>query len=45
MEAKYALLKPGAPNPFVDKAGYHAYVAEREAAFRKEWEKQKATKK
>jgi metallo-beta-lactamase class B len=41
LEAKYALLKPNAPNPFVDSQGYHAYVTEREQAFRKEWEKQK----
>jgi len=41
MEAKYALLKPNGPNPFVDSEGYHAYVAERERAFRAEWEKQK----
>jgi metallo-beta-lactamase class B len=45
MEKKYALLKPGAPNPFVDQTGYHTWVAEREAAFRKEWDKQKAAKK
>ena len=41
MNAKYALLKPNGPNPFVDSEGYHAYVAERERAFRAEWEKQK----
>jgi metallo-beta-lactamase class B len=41
MIAKYALLKPNGPNPFIDPQGYHAYVAEREEAFRKEWEKQK----
>jgi metallo-beta-lactamase class B len=45
MEAKYPLLKPNAPNPFVDSKGYHDYVAEREAAFRAEWAKQKAVKK
>jgi metallo-beta-lactamase class B len=42
MNAKYALVKPNGPNPFVDSEGYHAYVAERERAFRAEWEKQKA---
>jgi metallo-beta-lactamase class B len=42
MSAKYALLKPNGPNPFVDEEGYRAYVAERERAFRMEWEKQKA---
>jgi metallo-beta-lactamase class B len=41
MIAKYPLLKPNGPNPFIDPQGYHAYVAEREEAFRKEWEKQK----
>jgi metallo-beta-lactamase class B len=41
MQAKYALLKPNGPNPFIDPQGYHAYVTEREQAFRKEWEKQK----
>ena len=41
LEAKYALLKPNGPNPFIDPQGYHAYVTEREQAFRKEWEKQK----
>jgi metallo-beta-lactamase class B len=42
MNAKYALMKPNGPNPFIDSEGYHAYVAERERAFRAEWEKQKA---
>lgn len=41
MNAKYALMKPNGPNPFIDSEGYHAYVAERERAFRDEWEKQK----
>ena len=45
MEAKYARLKPGAANPFVDPAGYAAYVGEREQAFRKELEKQRAAAK
>ena len=42
MEAKYAKLKPGAPNPFIDPDGYKAYVADREAAFRKELARQQA---
>jgi metallo-beta-lactamase class B len=42
MEAKYARMKEGGPNPFLDPAGYKAYVAEREQAFRKELAKQKA---
>ena len=41
MKAKYERMKAGGANPFIDPAGYHAYVAEREAAFRKEWERQK----
>ncbi|MGV3661135.1 MAG: subclass B3 metallo-beta-lactamase [Prosthecobacter sp.] len=43
MEAKFAKLasKP-VLNPFIDPAGYHAYVADRERAFRAELEKQKA---
>jgi len=41
MKAKYESMKGGAANPFIDPAGYKAYVAEREGAFRKEWEKQK----
>jgi metallo-beta-lactamase class B len=42
LEAKYAKLKPGAPNPFIDPAGYKAYVADRDAAFRKELSRQQA---
>jgi metallo-beta-lactamase class B len=34
MEAKFARIKPGAANPYVDPAGYKAYVADREQAFR-----------
>ena len=40
MEAKFARLKNGAPNPFIDPEGYKSYVAEREQAFRKELKKQ-----
>ena len=42
LDAKYAKLKPGAPNPFIDPAGYKAYVADREAAFRKDLARQQA---
>jgi len=42
LEAKYARLKPGGSNPFIDPAGYHAYVAERQHAFQAEWDRQKA---
>ena len=41
MEAKYARMKPGAPNPFIDSAGYARYVTERERAFRTELAKQR----
>ncbi|HEY2119945.1 MAG TPA: subclass B3 metallo-beta-lactamase [Candidatus Acidoferrum sp.] len=42
MEAKFARLKQGGPNPFVDPAGYKSYVADREQAFRAELKKQSA---
>jgi metallo-beta-lactamase class B len=41
LDAKYARMKAGSPNPFVDPEGYKNYVAEREQAFRKELAKQK----
>lgn len=41
LEAKYARLKRGAPSPFIDRAGYVAYVADRERAFRAELARQK----
>jgi len=40
MEAKYARMKEGGANPFIDPDGYKAYVAEREQAYRKELAKQ-----
>lgn len=42
MEAKVARLVPGQPSPFIDKAGYAAYVSERQAAFERELAKQRA---
>ncbi|HEX4178903.1 MAG TPA: subclass B3 metallo-beta-lactamase [Rhizomicrobium sp.] len=42
LDVKYPKLKPGAPNPFIDPAGYKAYIAERDDAFRKELAKQQA---
>jgi metallo-beta-lactamase class B len=42
MEKKYARLKEGQPNPFIDPAGYKAYIDDREAAFRAELKKQSA---
>jgi len=41
LKAKYEKMKNGGPNPFIDPAGYKAYVAERESTFLKEWERQK----
>lgn len=40
MEAKFARVKEGAPNPFVDSEGYKNYVAEREQTFQAELKKQ-----
>jgi metallo-beta-lactamase class B len=45
MEEKYARMKEGAANPFLDPDGYKAYVAEREQAFRTELAKQSAAAK
>jgi metallo-beta-lactamase class B len=44
MEAKHARLGKSTVNPFIDPAGYHRYVADREAAFLAEWAKQKKEK-
>ncbi|HTS27266.1 MAG TPA: subclass B3 metallo-beta-lactamase [Bryobacteraceae bacterium] len=41
MKEKYGKMKAGGGNPFIDPAGYQAYIAEREATFRTEWERQK----
>jgi metallo-beta-lactamase class B len=42
MEAKYARMKDGGPNPFIDSEGYRNYIAEREQTFRAELGKQTA---
>jgi metallo-beta-lactamase class B len=42
LAAKYPKLNAVGPNPFVDPAGYKAYVEERDQAFQKEWARQKA---
>ena len=42
MEAKYARMKQGGPNPFIDPEGYKSYIAEREQTFLAELAKQKA---
>jgi metallo-beta-lactamase class B len=44
MAAKYEKLKSGG-NPFIDPAGYTAYIENREKAFESEWKKQQAAKK
>jgi metallo-beta-lactamase class B len=40
MDAKYARLKSGGANPYIDPAGYQSYVADREQAFVSELQKQ-----
>jgi len=40
MLAKYPRIKDGGENPFIDPAGYKAYVADREQAFEAELKKQ-----
>ena len=40
LKAKYEKIKAGGANPLIDPSGYKAYVAEREATFRKEWKRQ-----
>ncbi len=42
MEAKYAKLNKAGTNPFIDPAGYKAYVNEREHAFQTELKRQQA---
>jgi metallo-beta-lactamase class B len=41
MEEKYARMKEGGPNPFIDPDGYKSYITEREQAFRAELARQK----
>jgi metallo-beta-lactamase class B len=45
MLAKFARMKDGGSNPFLDPEGYKAYITEREQAFRKELAKQQAAAK
>jgi len=40
MAEKFARVKEGGANPFVDPDGYRSYIAERETAFREELKKQ-----
>jgi metallo-beta-lactamase class B len=41
LKQKHERMGKGGPNPFIDPAGYKAYLTERRDAFRKEWERQK----
>ena len=41
LKGKHEKIKAGSENPFIDPAGYKAYVTERRDAFRKEWQRQK----
>ena len=43
MESKYAKLKAGGTNPYIDSEGYRNYLADRELAFLSELKKQTAT--
>jgi len=40
LKEKYERMKAGSPNPFIDPAGYKAYVTERRDAFRRELDRQ-----
>jgi metallo-beta-lactamase class B len=42
MLEKYARMKPGAANPFIDPDGYKKYIAQKEAEFQAELAKQRA---
>ena len=42
MVAKFARIKAGGPNPFIDPQGYKAYVADREQAFLAELHRQQS---
>ena len=44
MEAKFAQIKEGHGNPFLDPAGYKAYITEREQAFLMELQRQEEAK-
>ena len=44
MERKVPLMRQGARSPFIDPAGYRAYVADRERAFRAELARQRAAR-
>jgi metallo-beta-lactamase class B len=42
MEEKFAKLKNGGANPFIDSEGYRSFVSEKEQAFKSEFAKQSA---
>jgi metallo-beta-lactamase class B len=44
LEAKYASMKAGAANPFVDEKGCAAFVSQKETEFRAEYEKQRGAR-
>jgi metallo-beta-lactamase class B len=44
METKYPKIQKGGANPFIDPAGYKAYITDRESAYRKELARQQAEK-
>jgi metallo-beta-lactamase class B len=44
LEEKYPKLKSGGPNPFIDPAGYKAYIDERSQAFETNLQQQRAGK-
>jgi metallo-beta-lactamase class B len=44
MEEKYKKLQPGAANPFVDPAGYRAFIVERQQAFETKLQQQRSGK-
>ena len=44
LETKYASMKSGAANPFMDEKGCAAFVSQKEGEFRTEYEKQRAAR-
>ena len=44
LDEKYPKLKAGGANPFIDPAGYKAYIAERQAEFERKLADQRAGK-
>ena len=44
LQEKYKKLQAGGANPFIDPAGYRAYVVERQQAFEAKLQEQRAGK-